>query len=80
MQIKINHNTNVVLERKTLEHVENFKYLGIILNNDGDQEVEVKNSIKDAAQFYRSIKNIDRKEFSKKVNMSVHNCVFTYTS
>lgn len=72
-------NINIRMGEETLEQVEVFKYLGIILNNKGTQEKEIGNRIKIATKTYNAIykKFLNKKEISPKTKLTVYNTVYT---
>ena len=76
---KTSHDISVQIDGKAIKQEETFKYLGVLLSSNGNQEVEIKARIESAARLYHSIKNtlIGKREISRKVKMSVYRAVFT---
>ena len=57
MNIGCDANTdNIIVDQKLVENVEQFQYLGSIITNDGDVEIDIsKISLKIKLQLYNSI-------------------------
>lgn len=70
--------TNLQLDGKPIEQVENFQYLGITINREGHQEPEINKRIQKATQLYHSLKHtfIGKKEISINTKMSIYKSVY----
>ena len=67
------------------ERVENFKYLGVILNEDNNNQIDMQERIKNASKTYFMLqKCFKNKNISKKLKLRLKNTtidkVLTYAS
>jgi len=67
------------------ERVENFKYLGVILNEDNTNQIDLQERIKNANKTYFMLQKLFKsKNISKKLNLRLKNTiidkVLTYAS
>jgi hypothetical protein len=65
--------------------VENFKYLGVILNENNNNQIDLQEMIKNANKTYFMLqKNFKNKNVSKKLKLRLKNTIIdktlTYTS
>ena len=69
------------LGREELEQVENYKYLGVMINQDGRLRDEISQRIKKATAVYHQLGNafIGKKELTTKTKMAVYNTVYCPT-
>ena len=62
--------------------MENFKYLGVILNEDNNNKIDLQERIKNATTYFMLQKFYKNKNISKKLKLRLKNTiidnVFTY--
>jgi hypothetical protein len=81
-QNKIGH---LKIKNYKFEGVENFKYLGIILNEDNNHQIELQERTKNANKTYFMLKKMfENKNISKKLKLRLKNTIIdkmlTYSS
>lgn len=60
-------NKSIKIENYTFEEVDKFKYLGVIISNDGNRDAEIKEKIMAASRaFYANKKLLKSKKFDQK--------------
>lgn len=72
---------NIELNQEKIEQVEEYKYLGIWIEREGNIENEIKERINSAAKVYHSINRsvIRKREISRKTKMTIYKTVFIPT-
>lgn len=75
---KNNTQTKIQLNGQELEQVDSFKYLGVTIQKDGQNEAEINNRIESANKVYFALSNtfVRKKEVSKKTKLTVYNTIF----
>lgn len=68
----------VKINEDTLEQVDSFKYLGVIIDREGNMEEEIQERIQNATKLYHSLNKafINKKEISSKTKLTVHKTIF----
>ena len=62
------------------ERVENFKYLGVILNEDNNKQIHLQERIKNANKTYFMLQNFFKnKNISKKLQLRLNNTIIDKT-
>jgi len=51
-KVKTNERGQLTIKNYTFERVENFKYLGVILNKDNNYQIDLQERIKNANKTY----------------------------
>lgn len=69
---------NIQLNKKSVQQVGTFKYLGVNVHRDGKMDAEINARIESALKLYYALSNtfIRKKEISKKTKMTVYKTVF----
>jgi hypothetical protein len=69
---------NIFIEDTKIEQVNEFKYLGVTINNKGKQDTEINQRISAATKLYHSLGKtfIGKKEISRKTKMTVYQTIF----
>jgi hypothetical protein len=83
--LKKNKIVHLKIKNYKFERVENFKYLGVILNEDNNNEIDLQERIKTANKTYFMLQNFFKnKNISKKLKLRLKNTiidkVLTYAS
>lgn len=75
---KTHRPVNIEVNGKKIEQVKSIKYLGVKLDGNGQQDIEIAARIESAANVYHAPKNgfISKREISVKAKMSVYKTVF----
>lgn len=73
-----NTNMNITLNGKVVEKIETFKYLGVPINNKGNQEAEIVARMEGAARMYHAIRSnfLTKREVSRHTKISVYKSIF----
>ena len=68
---------DIKLKDHSIEQVEHFKYLGVIIDNKGNQEKEINERICKANKTYQAIKNIimNKREITTKIKVTVYKTI-----
>ena len=70
-KIKIGH---LKIKNYEFERVESFKYLGVILNEDNNNQIDLQEKIKNANKTYFMLQKLFKnKNISKKIKLTVKN-------
>ena len=69
---------NIKIGGVKIEQVKQFKYLGVIVDSNGNQEAALNERIEKAIKVYCALNNrfIYKKEISRKTKMSVYKTVY----
>ena len=69
--------TDVRLNEHKIEQVDHFRYLGVLIDNEGNQEKEMNERIHKANITYKTIKNtiINNRELSIKTKLTVYKTI-----
>jgi hypothetical protein len=68
--LKKNKMGNLKIKNYKFERVGNFKYLGVILNEDNNNQIDLQERIKNANKTYFMLQNFFKnKNMSKKLNL-----------
>jgi hypothetical protein len=69
---------DIEIEDTKIEQVNEFKYLGVTINNKGKQDTEINQRISAATKLYHSLGKtfIGKKEISRKTKMTVYQTIF----
>jgi hypothetical protein len=83
--LKKNKIRHLKIKNYKFERVENFKYLGVILNEDHNNQIDLQERIKNANKTYFMLQNFFKnKNVSKKLKLRLKNTiiekVLTYAS
>ena len=75
----------LTIKNYTFERVENIKYLGVILNEDNNHQIDLQERIKNFNKTYCTLQKVFRnKDSSKKLELRLKNTIIdktlTYTS
>ena len=66
----------LTIKNYTSERGENFKYLGVILNEDNNHQIELQERIKNANKTYFMVQNfLKNKSISKKLKLRLKNTI-----
>ena len=73
-----NQDLDVYLEGVKLEQVDQYKYLGVLLDKTGDQEAEINVRIENTLKLYFAMNKsfINKKEISRKTKINVFKAVY----
>jgi hypothetical protein len=72
--LKKNKIRHLKIKNYKFERVENFKYLGVILNEDNNNQIDLQERIKNANKTYFMVqKFFKNKNISKKLNLRLKN-------
>ena len=74
--------THIILTIKnyTFERAENFKYLGVLLNEDNNNQIDLQEIIKNANKTYFMLQKFFRnKNISKKLKLRLKNTIIDKT-
>ena len=82
---KQNKTGQLTVKYYTFEGVENFKYLGVILNEDNNHQIDLQERIKSSDKTYFMLQKFFRnKNISKKLKLKLKNAIIdkmvTYAS
>lgn len=68
----------ITVEDEIIEQVDSFQYLGIILDQEGRQDTELNNRIKNANRVYYALSKclINKKEVSSQTKMKVYKSIY----
>lgn len=68
----------VKIDNTNIDQVQTFKYLGVKINNNGEEEEEITDRIQAANRLYHLLKTplIGKKELSQKTKMTVFKTIF----
>jgi hypothetical protein len=71
-------NVDIEIENTKIEQVNEFKYLGVTINNKGKQDTEINQRISAATKLYHSLGKtfIGKNEISRKTKMTVYQTIF----
>jgi hypothetical protein len=71
-------NVDIEIEDTKIEQVNEFKYLGVTINNKGKQDTEINQRISAATKLYHSLGKtfIGKNEISRKTKMTVYQTIF----
>ena len=82
--LKKNKIGHLKIKNYKFERVENFKYLGVILNEDNNNQIDVQERIKNANKTCFMLQNFLKIKTSKKLKLRLKNTiidkVLTYAS
>lgn len=69
---------NINIDNENIEQVTNFNYLGITIENDGSQELEINERIEKTLKLYFAMNNsfINKKEISKETKVKVFKTIY----
>ena len=72
---------NISLGRENLEQVNNYKYLGVMINSEGRLREEINQRIQKAMSVYHQLGNsyINKRELTTSTKMTIYNTVFSPT-
>lgn len=78
MTVNNNVKVNITIDGTKLVQVDNFEYLGVMIENTGMQEVEINRRIKNALNVYCAISNgvLNKREVSANAKKNVYKAVF----
>ena len=77
---KQNKTGQLTIKNYAFERVENFKYLGVILNEDNNHQIDLQERIKKANKTYFMLQKIFRnKNISKKPKLRLKNTIIDKT-
>jgi hypothetical protein len=76
-KVQDNEELNIKWNESTLEVVEQYNYLGVIVTNDGRTDKEINNRIEKASQIYYEINNMvqGKKEVEPKAKIQIYKSV-----
>ena len=78
---KQNKLVQLTIKNYTFERVENFKYLGVILNDDNKHQIDLQERIKTANKTYYMLQKFFRnKNISRKLKLRLKNTILDKTS
>ena len=76
----INKIGHLKIKKYKFERVENFKYLGVILNEDNNNQIDLQGRIKNANKTYFMLQNFFKnKNTSKKLKLAPENRIIDKT-
>jgi len=74
--LKKNKIGHLKIKNYKYERVENFKYLGVILNEDINNQIDLQERIKNANKTYFMLQKVFKnKNISKKLKLRVNNTI-----
>ena len=77
---KQNKMRHLTIKSYKFERVENFRYLGVIVNEDNNHQIDLQERIKNAKRSYFMLQKLFRKKnISKKLKLSLKNKVIDKT-
>ena len=78
---KDNKSLNLKINGKNIEQVETFKYLGVLINRTGTDELEIQKRLHSTSKLYFILKNtiIGKKEISHKTKITVYKTIYRPT-
>jgi cysteinyl-tRNA synthetase len=71
-------NVDIEIEGTKIEQVNEFKYLGVTINNKGKEDTEINQRISAATKLYHTLGKIfiGKKEITRKTKMTVYQTIF----
>lgn len=75
---KENKEINLEISQSKIEQVDVFKYLGVLIDREGNMENEINERITKATRLYHSLNKafIGKKEINRKTKMTVYKTIF----
>lgn len=68
----------IQIENDTLEQVRNFQYLGVIIDEEGKQDLEINRRIEQTVKCYYALNRnfLSRKQISKKTKINIYKSIY----
>jgi hypothetical protein len=76
---KKNEIKHLKIKNYKFERVENFKYLGVILNEDNNNQIDLQERIKNANKTYLKLQKLFKIKTSKKLKLRLKNIIIDKT-